>query len=128
MRLSDLLGAEVVDQAGRRVGRVHDVRLVQDGPMMGGFGAALRVGGLLVGRRAVGARLGYERRRMKGPLPVKLLLGWLDHDGRYVDWERVRRVEPDRILIAGSAADLPPPGTVGLAHTMPFDRHLEGGR
>ena len=31
MRLTELLGAEVVDQAGKRAGRVHDVRLVQDG-------------------------------------------------------------------------------------------------
>jgi hypothetical protein len=66
MRLSDLLGAEVLDEAGRSAGRVHDVRLVQDGPVVGGFGAALRLDGLLVGRRAVGARLGYDRGKMKG--------------------------------------------------------------
>jgi hypothetical protein len=41
---------------------------------VGGFGAGLRVDGLLVGRRAVGARIGYERRKMKGPLPVRLLV------------------------------------------------------
>jgi hypothetical protein len=58
MRLSELLGAEAVDQAGRSACHVHDVRLVQDGPLVGGFGASLRVDGLLVGRRAVGARLG----------------------------------------------------------------------
>ena len=110
MRLSDLLGAEVVDQAGRSAGQVHDVRLVQDGPVTGGFGAALRVDGLIVGRRAVGARLGYDRRKMKGPLPVKLLYGWLFQDGRYVHWERVQRLEPDRIHISGRAADLPAPG------------------
>jgi uncharacterized protein YrrD len=110
MRLSELLGAEVVDQAGRSAGHVHDVRLVQDGPLVGAFGASLRLAGLIVGRRAVGARLGYERRTMKGPLPVKLLAGWLYHDGRYVAWDRVRSVEPDRILISGSVADLPDPG------------------
>jgi len=109
MRLSELLGAEVVDQAGRSVGRVHDVRLVQDGPPVGGFGAALRVDGLIVGRRAVGARLGYERREMRGPLLVKLLAGWLHHDGRFVPWDRVRAIEPDRIHISGSADDLPEP-------------------
>ena len=110
MRLSDLLGADVVDEAGRSAGHVHDVRLVQDGPLVGGFGASLRVAGLLVGRRAVGARLGYERRKMKGPLPVKLLTGWLYHDGRYVEWERVQTTQPDRILISGSVNDLQPPG------------------
>ena len=110
MRLTELLGAEVVDQAGRSAGRVHDVRLVQDGPLMGGFGAGLRLDGLIVGRRAVGARLGYERREMHGPLLVKLLAGWLHHDGRFVAWDRVRAIEPDRIHISGSAADLPRPG------------------
>jgi uncharacterized protein YrrD len=110
MRLSELLGAEVVDQAGRSAGRVHDVRLVQDGPLVGGFGASLRVAGLIVGRRAVGARLGYERRDMRGPLLVKLLVGWLFHDGRYVAWDRIRSIKPDRIMISGSVADLPEPG------------------
>jgi hypothetical protein len=109
MRLSELLGAEVVDQAGRSAGRVHDVRLVQDGPLIGGFGAGLRLDGLIVGRRAVGARLGYERRDMGGPLLVKLLAGWLHHDGRYVAWDRVRAIEPDRIHISGLISDLPEP-------------------
>src|SRR5215218_2242776 len=94
MRLSDLLGAEVVDGTGGSAGRVHDVRLVQDGPVVGGFGAALRLDGLLVGRRAVGARLGYDRGKMKGPLPVKLLAGWLFHDGRYVEWGGSGRSSP----------------------------------
>ena len=110
MRLTDLLGAEVVDRAGRSPGRVHDVRLVQDGPLLGGFGAGLRVDGLVVGRRAVGARLGFERRQVRGPLPVKLLAGWLRRDGRFVPWDRVEAVEEHRIHIAGSADDLPEPG------------------
>jgi uncharacterized protein YrrD len=110
MRLTELLGAEVVDRAGQSAGRVHDVRLVQDGPLIGGFGASLRLDGLIVGRRAVGARLGYERRRMKGPLPVKLLFGWLHHDGRYVEWDQITSIESERIMISGSVEDLPQPG------------------
>jgi hypothetical protein len=47
---------------------------------------------------------------MKGPLPVKLLAGWLFHDGRYVEWGRIRTIEPDRILISGTVEDLPRPG------------------
>ena len=42
MRLSELLGCVVVDERGRSAGRVHDVRLVQDGPPVGQFGASLR--------------------------------------------------------------------------------------
>jgi sporulation protein YlmC with PRC-barrel domain len=110
MRLTDLLGAEVVDRAGRSAGRVHDVRLVQDGPVVGGFGAGLRLHGLIVGRRAIGARLGYERRTMHGPLLVKLVAGWLHHDGRLVPWDRVEAITEGRIHISGSADDLPRPG------------------
>jgi sporulation protein YlmC with PRC-barrel domain len=110
MRLSDLLGAEIVDENGHSGGDVHDVRLVQDGPVIGTFGASLRLVGLIVGRRATGARFGYRRRAMKGPLLVKLLAGWLYHEGRYVPWDRVRAIEQDRILISGSVDDLPEPG------------------
>jgi sporulation protein YlmC with PRC-barrel domain len=110
MRLSDLLGSDVVDEAGRHAGHVHDVRLVQDGPIVGGFGASLRVDGLLIGRRSIGARLGYDRRQMHGPLLVKLAVGWLFPDGHYVDWDRVRAVEEDRIVISGSVDDLPRSG------------------
>ena len=46
---------------------------------------------------------------MKGPLPVKLAVGWLHHDGRYVAWDLVRAIQPGRILIAGSADELPHP-------------------
>jgi hypothetical protein len=109
MRLSELLGAEVVDQAGGSAGHVHDVRLVQDGPVIGGFGASLRVDGLIVARRSIGARLGYERGQVRGPLPVKLLAGWLYHGGHYVHWDRVRAIEPHRIVISGSVGDLPRP-------------------
>ena len=110
MILSDLLSAEVVDASGRAAGRVHDVRLVQDGPSVGGLDAGLRVEGLIVGRRAFGARFGYERSAMKAPLLVRLVFGWLGHDGRWVDWSRISALEPGRITISGSAADLPKPG------------------
>jgi hypothetical protein len=112
MRLTDLLGAEVVDGAGRSAGRVHDVRLVQDGPPAGPFGAALRVDGLIVGGWGLGARLGYDRTAMHGPWLVKVVTGWLRRDGRWVAWSRVRAVEPDRVHIAGAAADLPHPDPI----------------
>jgi sporulation protein YlmC with PRC-barrel domain len=110
MRLSELLGSEVVDEQGVSAGKVHDVRLVQDAPTTANLQAGLRLDGLIVGRRALGARLGYERTGMKGPLLVKLLVGWLHHDGSYVAWDRVRAIEPDRILISSAAANLPQPG------------------
>jgi hypothetical protein len=115
MRLSELLSADVVDEAGRSAGRVHDVRLVQDGPLIGGFGASLRLEGVIVGRRAFAARFGYERPNMRSPLPVRLVLRWLGRDSRWVDWSRVTAVEPGetaRIRISGSVEDLRPPEPV----------------
>ena len=109
MRLTDLLGVEVIDQEGRSAGQVHDVRLVQDGPLVGGFGASLRVAGLVVGGRGIGARLGYQRRKVRGPWLVKLLFHWLSRDGRYVEWDRVQTVQPDRILISVPIGDLSRP-------------------
>jgi hypothetical protein len=111
MRLSELLGCVVVDQRGRLAGRVHDVRLVQDGPPVGQFGASLRLLGLVVGRHAIGARFGYDRGAMGGPWLLKQLAGAGSRSGRYVDWGLVRSVDlaHRRIQIAGSVDDLSPP-------------------
>ena len=115
MRLSELLSADVVDEAGRSAGRVHDVRLVQDGPLIGGFGASLRLEGLIAGPHAFAARFGYERPNMRAPLLVRLVLNWLHRDARWVDWSRVTAVEPGepgRIRISGSVDDLGRPDPV----------------
>jgi hypothetical protein len=112
MRLSELLGSEVVDRDGRSAGRVHDLRLQQDGPVIDGFGASLRLHGLIVGRGALGARLGFDRGDVKGPLLVKLVVGWLGHR-RYVAWEQVRELEPGRVRISAAADELAPPDPAG---------------
>jgi hypothetical protein len=57
----------------------------------------------------MGARLGYERGNINSPLLVKLLAGWLHHDGRFVPWDPVRAIESGRILISDSGRDLPQP-------------------
>ncbi len=108
MRLSELLGVEVVDGQGRSAGQVHDVHLAQDGPPVGAFGHSFRVAGLVVGRRALGARLGYDRATMGGPAMVRWVVGGLRHGGRYVAWERIRSIEAGRATISVSADDLPP--------------------
>jgi sporulation protein YlmC with PRC-barrel domain len=72
MRLSDLLGAPVRDGQGRSLGHVKDVRLVQDGPYVEGFGHQLRVAELVVGRGPMGTRLG---------------IGWLRDRADRIPWE-----------------------------------------
>jgi len=107
MRLSDLLDSEVLDADGKRIGHVHDVRMVQDGPIQGTFGAALRVQGLVVGRPALGARLGLDRADVKGPWILKAFFRAIRTD-LYVEWERVRSIEQERIVIRGREGDLRP--------------------
>ena len=70
MRLTDLLESRLVDGEGVDLGRIRDVWLVQDGPPIGPFGAALRVERVVAGSTAIGSRLGYERASMTGPGPL----------------------------------------------------------
>jgi hypothetical protein len=109
VRLTDLLDAEVVDRSGRTIGRVHDVRLVQDGPPVGAVGASFRIEGLVVGGRTFGARLGFARANVRGPWILKLLFQRLHTDERLVLWPAVRAVTEGRVLIGVTADELAPP-------------------
>jgi hypothetical protein len=100
MKLSDLLDARVVDEQGRGLGRVHDVHLVQDGPLVPGFGAALRVDELIVGRGAVGARLGFHRDAMRGPLPLKAFFRWALRERQSIKWSRVLEWEDGVVRVS----------------------------
>jgi sporulation protein YlmC with PRC-barrel domain len=87
VRLSELLGLEVVDADGEVVGTVHDVVLVQDGPVLGSWGAALRLEALLVGTGSLGTRLGVRRPHVNRPWIVAV---WFARRKRYVvPWEEV---------------------------------------
>jgi len=109
MRLSELIGAIVEDERGHAVGEVVDVRMIRDGPMLGTFGAAFRVHGFLVGRRSLGFRLGFGRADVRGPAALEALFSRLARSARYVEWGRVRSVEPGHLRIAGAADELGPP-------------------
>jgi sporulation protein YlmC with PRC-barrel domain len=107
LRLSDLLEREVVDEDGRPLGRVADVRLVQDGPYVDGFGALLRVDGMVVARRSVGIRLGFHRRRVKGPWPLKPVLALLARRSLYVPWDQVVSWKDDPLRARRPEAGFP---------------------
>ncbi|MCA1833818.1 MAG: hypothetical protein ABR548_11295 [Actinomycetota bacterium] len=109
MRLSDFLQAEVLDDNDVSIGRVQDVRLIQDGPVIGTWGAAFSIEGLIVSKRGVGARLGFHRSNVKGPLPLKALFEWIFRDARLVEWERIRSIEEGRIRFRGTYEDLKAP-------------------
>jgi len=84
MRLSELLDRPVVDAAGRRLGKVRDVRLVQDGPIMSGTQAAMRVDGVVVSRGWRGVRLGYLRAEVRGPWLLRAIFGRLERAARTI--------------------------------------------
>src|SRR4051812_49100483 len=100
MKLSELLHADVIDADGRNIGSVDDVLLVQDGPYIEGFGAALRVAGVVVGHGAVGIRLGYHGAGVKGPWLLRKVFGALERRSRYVPWDAVTDVAGDRLTIS----------------------------
>ena len=73
MRISDLLGSEVLQADGTRLGRVREVRIVQDGPIVNDLQAAFRVDAVIVGRGSLGVRLGYHAEHVRGPWLLNVL-------------------------------------------------------
>lgn len=104
MRLSELMGAVVVDEAGTRVGPVRDVR-VKTEP-----GGPWTVSALVVGRdgwRSAAAHAwGFAEGRASGPALVRRLLGGRAAEGRIVPAERVASWGPGPVRLSGSGADL----------------------
>ena len=111
-RLSDLLHLEAFDADGRHVGHVHDVRLVQDGPLQGLVGQAFRVDGLLVGGSAAAVRLGFHRKNVTGPWPLTAIFHRLERRIRYVPWHQVAGWDDEQLHLSCRADELgplPPP-------------------
>jgi sporulation protein YlmC with PRC-barrel domain len=125
VRLTDLLGAEAVTIDGTRLGKVHDVRLVQDGPPIGAWGAAFRVRSLLVGPRSVGVRLGFDRAGVRGPWILKAPLVAWHRSLVEIGWERVAAVTPEAIRVRGTGQDRPE-GSLAPARP-PAGRVLDAG-
>ena len=102
MRLSEFVGSEVRDGNGRRVGFVLDVRVVQDGPEVQGFGPTFRISSLLIGKRPA-VRLGLERPEIKGPMLLRFVDRYMERHRRLVKWQQVQSAEPGSIVVKLSA-------------------------
>jgi hypothetical protein len=107
MNLSDLLRSQVIDGDGTRLGTVEDVRVTQDGPLLLPFGAAFRVEGLIVGRRGIAARLGYNRAKIKGPWLLRIILATLARHARYIPWNAVTEWDGQTVHVAINSQDAP---------------------
>jgi hypothetical protein len=108
-RLSELLGAPTYAADGSSVGRVKDVRLVQDGRLIEGFGHALRVEWIDVGGRNLGIRLGFERAEIRGPWPLTTIFRALERRASYYDWSEVEDWQPHLVRLKATATPSEPP-------------------
>ncbi|GAA3107437.1 hypothetical protein [Streptosporangium carneum] len=116
LRMSDLIGRRVVDDSGALVGQVADVRLSQDGPMLGEVQHAFRVAGLIVVPRHTGQLFGYERGPAgQAPALVAAVVRRLHRNSRYVTWEQVDVIADD-VRLAVPTAELAP--LAGLHRSM----------
>jgi hypothetical protein len=92
MRATELLGASVLRPDGGRLGEVVDVRLLQDGPILGAD-CALRIEGLVVGRSNPGAHLGYDRAGVRGPALLAALSRRAHRHNCYLAWADVASID-----------------------------------
>ena len=112
MLLSDLIGTEVRDADGAALGHVLDTLLVQDGRIVGGFGAQLRLEGIAFGRRSLAIRLGYHRANVRGPAPVRILMERYARRARYATWEQIESLDENGVRLSCRGSDLEEPPTI----------------
>ncbi len=89
LRVGLLFGRPAIDADGQPIGRVHDVRLRRDGPIIPGFGPALRLEGLVIGRGSIANRLGFDRHDITGPWPLDVWGRRAARRAKFVPWEYV---------------------------------------
>ena len=96
MLLSELLGVQVVTSDGDELGRVHDVVLVQDGPMGANGQAGLRLHAITVGARSLGSQLGYSQGTVRGPWLLRRLL---QRSPSLVPWAAIVQRDEHRVVV-----------------------------
>jgi sporulation protein YlmC with PRC-barrel domain len=89
--MTDLLGSHVLTAEGTDIGQVREVSILQDGPVIAGVQAAMRVDSLLVGPRSLGLRLGYGTDEVHGPWLLAALFRRSERRVRTVPYTDVER-------------------------------------
>jgi sporulation protein YlmC with PRC-barrel domain len=124
MRLADLIGSHVFDADDRDMGRVGDVWLIQDGPPIGVFGAALTVEAVVIGRFGLASRAGYERDGVRGPAPIAWYFRRQTAHRQVVGWSDVAAIEEGRIRLRLRENDL---GRPSMGDVPATGRRLSAG-
>jgi sporulation protein YlmC with PRC-barrel domain len=104
MQLNEILGLRVIDAAGSDIGRVADVRLVQDGALLTSMQLALRVDGLIVVEHRATRLLGYERH--VGPAVLRRLVHSRLGQVWYLPWDNVDQVTDSKVHARSGREDL----------------------
>lgn len=91
MILSDILGSQVRNSAGHKVGHVIDARFVLDGNP-GQLLADARLQGLIVSPRSAHSFLGYERYNITQPWPFAQFLLWRHRGSFLLLWKDIARI------------------------------------
>ena len=96
MILSDLLGTEVHEADGTRVGRAIDARFRLEGNTSP---SRARLVGLIVSRGAFASYLGYERTAASRPVLLDKVLRALHRGSFLVLWDDIERIEEGRVRL-----------------------------
>jgi hypothetical protein len=91
VRLSDMLGLQVREAAGHRVGAVVDVRLVLDGVLDDHPGMPTLFG-LVISPRTRSSYLGFERSDARHPVLLAALARWRHRGTFLVGWQDIARI------------------------------------
>jgi hypothetical protein len=107
MKLSELLGSEVVDSSGRHLGLVHDVQLrwLTEGDVR-----RFRVTGLICGGPGAISRAahawGYAEGRAEGPWLLRALTAKHSREAKLLPAESVVDWGPSKVRISGDGTAL----------------------
>ena len=102
MKASDLLGQDVINDRGERVGIVTDLRCIDDG-RRNGRTHDLRIDGLVVSGRHTGSMLGYSRPGQRGPWLVRAVVRALHRRLTVIPWHDV--ADSDGPIVLRSSAN-----------------------
>ena len=107
MRATDLLGMDVYDNTGVKVGAVRDLRFEAGGRLVADGGRpAYRLTEVECGPVGVAHRLGYGHRELAGPWPLDRILARLARRSLLVRWAQIRSIDGSRIDLGVPASEL----------------------